>query len=100
MGEDSKTLNVSHFFPNGMLLFWSIGAHLAKLFLLRLSNSVSSHMKLADAQYLKLDMYSLTCWENTEFFLDVASEKKQCKFSWALCDMICFKSVCVESYAK
>lgn len=84
-----------------MLLFWSIRAHLEKLFLLHESISVSSHPKLADAKYLKLNMFELTCQGNRKFFfLDVTSIRNICQFSQALCYMISLKIACIESYAK
>lgn len=66
MGKDSKTLNTVYhifFFPNVVLLFWSIRAHLAKIFFIACI-SASSHIKPAAAQYLKLDMCKLTCQES------------------------------------
>lgn len=50
MGKDSKTLiqSIIYFFPNVVLLFWSIRAHLAKIFFIACI-SASSHIKLAAA---------------------------------------------------
>ena len=58
MGEDSKSLNIVYhiyFFKCNVTFLVNQGTS-GKIFLLHVSISASSHTKLADEQYLKLDM--------------------------------------------